>query len=46
VALVDQSWRNALWVAGGYLVINSVVGNILQPTLMVKGLGLNAFTVF
>jgi predicted PurR-regulated permease PerM len=46
VALVEQGWSTALWVAAGYIVINSVVGNILQPAMMGKGLGLNTFTVF
>ena len=46
LALVEHSWSVALWVALGYLLINNIVGNILQPTLMGRGLGLSAFTVF
>jgi predicted PurR-regulated permease PerM len=46
LALVEHSWSVALWVALGYLVINNVVGNILQPTMMGRGLGLSSFTVF
>jgi predicted PurR-regulated permease PerM len=46
LALVEHSWSVALWIALGYLIINNVVGNILQPTMMGRGLGLSSFTVF
>jgi len=46
LALVEHSWSTALWVALGYLLINNIVGNILQPAMMGRGLGLSAFTVF
>jgi predicted PurR-regulated permease PerM len=46
LALVEHSWSTGLWVALGYLLINNVVGNILQPTMMGRGLGLSSFTVF
>jgi len=46
LALVEHSWSIALWVAAGYLLINNVVGNILQPAMMGRGLGLSPFTVF
>jgi len=46
LALVEHSWSVALWIALGYLLINNIVGNILQPTMMGRGLGLSSFTVF
>jgi predicted PurR-regulated permease PerM len=46
LALVEHSWSVALWIALGYLLINNIVGNILQPALMGRGLGLSPFTVF
>jgi len=46
LGLVDQGWSIALWVGLGYLLINNIVGNILQPTMMGRGLGLSPFTVF
>ncbi len=46
LGLVEHSWSTAMWVALGYLLLNSVVGNILQPAMMGRGLGLSSFTVF
>ncbi len=46
LALLGLGWTTALWVALGYLLINNIVGNILQPTMMGKGLGLSSFAVF
>jgi len=46
LGLVEHSWSVALWVAAGYLLINNIVGNILQPAMMGRGLGLSSFTVF
>jgi len=34
------------WVIGIYLVVNLVVGNIVEPRIMGKGLGLSALVVF
>ena len=46
IALLDQGTGTALWVAAWYVAINMVVGNILEPKIMGKGLGLSATTVF
>ncbi len=46
LGLIEHSWSIALWIALGYLLINNIVGNILQPTMMGRGLGLSSFTVF
>ena len=36
----------ALWSAAGYLVVNVVVGSIIEPRFMGRGLGLSALVVF
>jgi len=46
MALIDQTAMTALWVALWYLVINTAIGNILEPHIMGKGLGLSALIVF
>jgi len=46
IALLDQGSGTALWVAVWYMIINMIVGNILEPKIMGKGLGLSATTVF
>jgi len=46
MALIDQTMMTAFWVAIWYLIINTVVGNILEPRIMGKGLGLSALIVF
>ena len=46
MALIDQTAMTALWVAVWYMVINTVVGNILEPRIMGKGLGISALVIF
>ena len=46
VAFLDQSAVTALWVGGWYLVINTVIGNVLEPSIMGKGLGMSALVIF
>ena len=36
----------ALWSAVGYLVVNIVVGNVIEPRFMGRGLGLSTLVVF
>jgi len=46
LALVQLGSSSALWVAIGYLVINNLVGNVIEPRYMGRGLGLSALVVF
>ena len=36
----------ALWAAAGYLVVNILVGSVIEPRFMGRGLGLSALVVF
>ena len=45
-ALISHDIFTALWVALWYVAINMVVGNILEPKVMGKGLGLSALVIF
>jgi predicted PurR-regulated permease PerM len=46
LALIQLGPQMAAWTAVGYLVINSVVGNGIEPRFMGKGLGLSPLIVF
>jgi len=46
LALVQLGPGGALWVAAGYLVINTLVGNVIEPKFMGRGLGLSTLVVF
>ncbi|MCF8069727.1 MAG: AI-2E family transporter [Desulfobacterales bacterium] len=46
MALVQIGFGSALLAAGGYLVVNIVVGSVIEPKFMGKGLGLSTLIVF
>jgi len=46
LALIDEGMMTALWVAIWYMIINIVIGNILEPRIMGRGLGLSALVIF
>lgn len=46
LALVQIDLQSALLVAVGYLVVNTLVGSILEPKIMGHGLGLSTLVVF
>lgn len=45
MALVVSDWQTTLLVAGGYVALNIVIGEILETKAMGKGLGISALTV-
>lgn len=46
LALVQLGWFDATLVAVGYLVINVVLGNVVEPRIMGRGMGLSTLVVF
>ena len=46
LALIQLGTGAALWSAIGYLIINTLVGNVVEPRFMGKGLGLSPLVVF
>jgi len=46
LALVQLGVGEALWTAAGYLVINTVVGNMIEPKVMGRGLDLSPLVAF
>ncbi|MBK1704354.1 AI-2E family transporter [Halochromatium glycolicum] len=46
LALVQADLSTALMVIIGYLVINTAIGNIIEPRIMGKGLGISTLAVF
>jgi predicted PurR-regulated permease PerM len=46
LALVQADPSTALWTVVGYLVVNNLVGNMIEPRFMGSGLGLSPLVVF
>ena len=46
LTIIQLGFINAMIVLLGYLVINTIMGNILEPKFMGKGLGLSTLVVF
>lgn len=46
LAIIQFGFIEALWVLIGYLVINTIMGNIIEPKFMGQGLGLSTLVVF
>jgi predicted PurR-regulated permease PerM len=45
-AVVQLGWDEALWVLIGYTLINTVIGNLVEPKLMGRKLGLSSLVVW
>ncbi|MFV0554476.1 MAG: AI-2E family transporter [Mangrovibacterium sp.] len=46
LALVQLGWGGALWTGAGYLIVNTVMGNFIEPKVMGTSLGLSTLVVF
>jgi AI-2 transport protein TqsA len=46
LALVQTDLQTTMLVGLGYLVVNTVIGSILEPRIMGRGLGISALAVF
>jgi predicted PurR-regulated permease PerM len=46
LAIVQLGTGGALWTLAGFLVANNLVGNVIEPRFMGKGLGLSSLVVF
>ncbi len=46
LALVQADPQTAFWTVLGYLVVNNLVGNMIEPRFMGSGLGLSPLVVF
>ncbi|MGA7982530.1 MAG: AI-2E family transporter [Chromatiaceae bacterium] len=46
LALVQLGPTTALWAGLGYLVVNLILGNVIEPKFMGRGLGLSTLVVF
>jgi len=46
LAMVQWGFGRAIMVAVGYLVINLLIGNLIEPRVLGRGLGLSTVVVF
>ena len=46
IALLQLPLAEVFFIAVGYMVINNVVGNFLEPKILSKGVGISTFFVF
>ncbi len=46
LGLIQFGFGTALWVAFGYFLVNNLVGNVIEPRIMGKRLGLSVLVVF
>ena len=45
-ALVQLGFGGVIWTTGVFIAVNMVIGNVVEPKMMGKGMGLSTFIVF
>lgn len=45
-ALIQLGFGGVIWTTAAFVAVNMIIGNIIEPKLMGKGLGLSTFVVF
>lgn len=45
-AAIQLGFGGAIWTTGAFFAINMIVGNVIQPQIMGKGMGLSTLVVF
>lgn len=45
-ALIQLGWMGSLWTIIVFVAVNMIVGNVVEPKIMGKGMGLSTFVVF
>jgi len=46
IALLQLNLIETIIIAAGYIIINTLIGNLIEPKIMGKGVGLSTFIVF
>ncbi|MCG8579336.1 MAG: AI-2E family transporter [Bacteroidales bacterium] len=46
LAMLQFGWGGMLWTIFGYLLVNTIMGNIVEPKIIGRGLGLSTLVVF
>lgn len=46
LGLVQGGWEMALWTAAIFLVVNNVIGNVVEPRVLGQKMGLSSLVVF
>ncbi len=45
-SLIQLGFGGVLWTTGVFVTVNIVIGNVIEPKMMGKGMGLSTFIVF
>ncbi len=46
IAAVQLGFGSVIWTTGIFIAVNMIIGNIVEPKMMGKGMGLSTFIVF
>lgn len=45
-AMVQLGFSGVIWTGAAFVVVNMIIGNLVEPKMMGKGMGLSTFVVF